>query len=977
MKKFLKYFFIILGAFVTIFIFLNIVLILIFDPSKYKSNIEQFVYEKSGRPFEIKGDIKWEIYPLFSLSIGDVVLKNNPEFDNKTFSDIKAINVSLDLLRVIFKREVVIKDFFVDEPGIYLKVLKSGRNNWQDFLDTKKSINKEDRYNKNLDDKGLKKPVTREWQILVDNIKIKKAKFIFDNEKQNKHIKLLDTDIAINNSGGDTKTKYNINSNISVDEKIKCFLKANGSLKIDSQEKIITITDNSINISDFIFDGNKIEPVTVDFAGNIDSGKKIIKMDRFSLKSETLGISGVLTVEGFDKSPLIRGNANLDVKNVFGSDSLKLNGELGYKNKVLNFTDLKLNTGDITISGKISCNFNDPVEIIYSLSSDKIDINKIIEKISTDKNKIKKSAKKTDSNNTVSGDNGFKISKVKLKGDISAKELLYKNFILKDLFIESLLNKSEIKNKLSFKYKGSRAVLDTSIPDVMQKKVIISLNFDKFDIEDVAKKAGLNVKSLDNISLRLNISDNKNTLEFNNISLKSFINARIPFNFASNITYDKKYTSLKIDNIGFTINNSKINGIVQAKTVLLPGNFNGSLQAILYLEDVNALFVKPLFTDTSLINKVDINADYTFDVPSKVYDMKKLKLNFNKSKLDGNVSIIRQDTIKVNSHLKANYIDTGEILPLFTKKEINKDVNVDSKNTVKDGNFRGKDKINIIADISIDQLKLFKINVDKALIHIDGNDNKYNLLAKAGLYKGNFDGNIFADTSGREPAFDVKGDIEDAEISLLLKDLYNNTPFSGRTKIECDIKAAGADRDALIRSLNGTAHIAVKKGAFKGLNLGLIIKNIFSLIEKREFSSFYEESLEDFTGLNADLRIEKGIIKNDNLVMNSPVFNINGAGQVDLVKNYIDYGINLVLLKPVYKVNKDNLTGSDNNSIIFEELAGRTLPVRYKGPLNKPFQEIDYKKFIGDKFKSNIIKEIKPYKKEIKKGMEKFIKNLF
>ena len=163
-------------------------------------------------------------------------------------------------------------------------------------------------------------------------------------------------------------------------------------------------------------------------------------------------------------------------------------------------------------------------------------------------------------------------------------------------------------------------------------------------------------------------------------------------------------------------------------------------------------------------------------------------------------------------------------------------------------------------------------------------------------------------------------------------------------------------------------------GNFKGLNIVSIIRDIYSLVEKGTLYNIKSDNLDDFTSLNATFEAKNGILENDDLEMESPIFKLTGGGIIDLGSEYIDFNLYLKLFKPIYG-NFDNKT-SDNttyNKIIFQEFMGEEIPIKYKGKLSDPDTHIDMRSIIKSSIKEKAVeeirKELEPYKEKLKEKL--------
>jgi hypothetical protein len=97
------------------------------------------------------------------------------------------------------------------------------------------------------------------------------------------------------------------------------------------------------------------------------------------------------------------------------------------------------------------------------------------------------------------------------------------------------------------------------------------------------------------------------------------------------------------------------------------------------------------------------------------------------------------------------------------------------------------------------------------------------------------------------------------------------------------------DKKKFISDLKGNFNLLLKDGVVKKSNVIFTILNFLSLknIVDKKPSDFLEKGFR-FNSIESNLNIEDGVLKIDNIVMQSPVFNMAGNGYLDLNNDKID-----------------------------------------------------------------------------------------
>lgn len=121
-------------ALITFFIIGAAYFLLFFDANDFRDEVAATVSEKTGRELVIEGDVSLSIFPWFAIEVGRTKLGNAPGFGDEPFAEFERAKLSVRLLPMLLRREIVIDTAELESLNLNLEVAKNGRSNWDDFL---------------------------------------------------------------------------------------------------------------------------------------------------------------------------------------------------------------------------------------------------------------------------------------------------------------------------------------------------------------------------------------------------------------------------------------------------------------------------------------------------------------------------------------------------------------------------------------------------------------------------------------------------------------------------------------------------------------------------------------------------------------------------------------------------------------------------------------------------------------------------
>ncbi len=203
----------------------------------------------------------------------------------------------------------------------------------------------------------------------------------------------------------------------------------------------------------------------------------------------------------------------------------------------------------------------------------------------------------------------------------------------------------------------------------------------------------------------------------------------------------------------------------------------------------------------------------------------------------------------------------------------------------------------------------------------------------ARLYDGSLAGSAAVNANGN--AFAVKQSLTGVNVGPLLRDAANKDILEGRGNVVLDVTMAGATVDALKKALGGTASLALKDGAVKGIDVAGTIRKAQALLGSKSALEQQAKGGEktDFTELTASFVIKNGVAHNEDLQGKSPLLRLGGAGDIDIGAGAMDYTAKASVVATT--------TGQGGKDLA--RVAGVTVPVRITGP----FENLKYTVDVG------------------------------
>lgn len=373
----------------------------------------------------------------------------------------------------------------------------------------------------------------------------------------------------------------------------------------------------------------------------------------------------------------------------------------------------------------------------------------------------------------------------------------------------------------------------------------------------------------------------------------------------------------------------------------------------------------PEMADAKTLQTASLSAGLSANAKSAAF--KNLLLKLDDSTLSGELAVRDYSSQALAFALKLDAIDADRYLPPkaaaapATGTEATKTNLNDTPLPVE-----MLDKLNAEGTLAIGKLKLKGVMLSDVRLKLDApkSGNKRQQLS-AQLYGGN--ANLALDVSpGAKPGYALKTTLSGISAGPLLKDFLGKDYVSGKGSVTLDVHSGGRTVGEVRRALNGDVAFNFVDGAVKGFNLGKTIRDGQALLSVAQggaapaAAASSEPQSTDFAELRGAGKIVNGVLKSDQLSAKNPLFRLEGAGELDLANETINY-----LAKPTLVGTAKGQGGKE-----LAELQGVVVPIRLTGNLFKPKVQIDWQAALQQKAADKLRGQYEAKKEELQEHRE-------
>ena len=340
---------------------------------------------------------------------------------------------------------------------------------------------------------------------------------------------------------------------------------------------------------------------------------------------------------------------------------------------------------------------------------------------------------------------------------------------------------------------------------------------------------------------------------------------------------------------------------------------------------------------------LDLGSDYKLDLPGESFAFDNLNLKVagkEETNLKGRFALAKgQATFDLNiDKLNLDALTPAEKKPAGpAEKSAEKPAAKPAADAPVD--LSGLKGLNADGRLQIGALQAGGMKLSDMKLEVKAAGGHLHAPHSANLYEGTLTGTLDAFADNRVA---LKQTMNGIAIGPLLRDAAQQDKLEGKGNLALDVNAAGKSRNAMKRSLGGTAKVDLRDGAIKGIDIAAMLQKARSALGQQQAQAQASAERTDFSSMTATFNIKNGVAQNDDLDVKAPAFRLGGAGKIDIGNSSLDYTTKASLVA----------TTKGQGGAERDQLSGLTVPVRLSGPFDNLKYDVNYGAVATDLAKS-------------------------
>lgn len=264
--------------------------------------------------------------------------------------------------------------------------------------------------------------------------------------------------------------------------------------------------------------------------------------------------------------------------------------------------------------------------------------------------------------------------------------------------------------------------------------------------------------------------------------------------------------------------------------------------------------------------------------------------------------------------------------------------------------------------LTVDEVQVNKVKMTHVNIPLSFQNKIVNFSPiTANFYQGTLQSYAKINLASSVPQIAVQGKLTNVQAEPLLQDLAGGNQklkFTGVGDVDLQMTTVGKDGNTVLKNLNGNGRLNFNHGVLQGIDMGYLLDSAYAFVSKKPLSSTNADKTE-FGSLSGTLMIQKGVVSNEDLLIDSLRFETKGKGNINLVDQQIDYHLQTLVKQT---------TADQKNNVL--NLYGLPVPIRITGNLKNPSIRVDFEVLMKAVIEQQIKKESHKVQEKIQEQIQ-------
>jgi AsmA protein len=203
---------------------------------------------------------------------------------------------------------------------------------------------------------------------------------------------------------------------------------------------------------------------------------------------------------------------------------------------------------------------------------------------------------------------------------------------------------------------------------------------------------------------------------------------------------------------------------------------------------------------------------------------------------------------------------------------------------------------------------------------------------QARLYGGSYNGDIVLNAQPVQAQLSLNEHLRGTDIGALVKAAFDSARISGRADADVAVTGVGNTDDAIKHSLGGKINVDVKQGALIGMDIVFELQRVNALLKRQVPAQRTGTGppLTVFNALQTNGTLDKGVLRIDDLRMETDFLKVHGRGTLDTATEAINYQ----LVAAVNKLPAGNAPAGAGSGL--DALSAVEVPLTITGTMSSP-----------------------------------------